>query len=181
MLKRTRVSGFAIGLLLSSVCMASSPQEWSHKDWRVEVSGSRCLMRAGGDGEDYLLVGFDKDGYNAAFTYEPLIMRGAPVALSKTDEIILFVDGQENWLGEEMFVSEGENEYGEYSIVASLTSGFVYELTMLLRKSGSLEVRKRQADGAVSTLATFSLAGFAATYLKAAEWCKFNPDQLPMS
>jgi hypothetical protein len=174
--------GHFLAVLLSALVCVAAPaqtQEWAHKAWRVSQADGRCTLTTGGDGDDYFNVSFAPGGVDAAANYEPLIVRGYPVSLALGDEVALFIDAKENLLGEEMGIVEDKNKWGEYRIAASLSSGFVAELTQALRRGNKLEIRKTRGAEAPRTLAKFSLNGFTATLLKAASWCRFDPKKLP--
>lgn len=167
-------------VLSSPPAHAEKEKRWSHKAWQVTKKDTRCTLSTGGDGDDYFRVSFANRGLDAAVDYEPLIIRGYPVPLSAGDEVELRIDGKPNWLGEEMSTFEDKNEWDEYRIVATLTTGFVPELVEALRRGNELEVGKTDASGS-RTLAKFSLSGFTASLLKASEWCRFDPKKLPES
>ncbi len=157
---------------------ACAEEFWSHKDWHVSVENARCRMVTGGDGNDTFSLSFERGGFNAAAAYEPLTMRGYAPSVVPNDELALLINRKPHHLGDELSVHEGRDEYGDSFVAASIPSGLVGDLIAALKSASSLEVQKTEHDKP-RTLAAFSLSGFTATLLKAAEWCEFDPQQLP--
>jgi hypothetical protein len=167
----------SVGLLLVA-SSAVAEDYWSYKDWHVSIDKDRCRIATGGDGNDVFSLAFSKGGVDASAQYEPLLIRGYPSRLAVSDSLILIIDGKEHRLGDEMLIHEGQNEWNEYFIAASLPSGMVPELVSVLGAASTLELRK-ELSNPPDAMAIFSLSGFTATLLKAAEWCSFDAKNLP--
>ncbi|MEO1092522.1 MAG: hypothetical protein AAFX81_18020 [Pseudomonadota bacterium] len=174
-------TAFGALLVLCGAADAAAEQEWSHGDWHASKNGNFCAIWTGSDGKGTFSIELDTGGFDASATYLPVWYRGHTAPLRLNDRIALVIDDHETWLSEEMGMVDGEDEWGEYYVAASLTAGFVPELIDVLKRSDRLDVRRRRSGGETVTIDDFSLRGFTATLLKIAEWCRFDPADLPTS
>ncbi|WP_424931543.1 hypothetical protein [Amaricoccus macauensis] len=176
------VTSFAIAAALFGLSATpASASYWEKGHWRVQTTDTgSCEVRTGGDGNGSLSLHVDPKGFNATLVYEPVYFRGEALPLRDTDEISLIFDGEESWLSSEVFVSEGTSDWGEPSVEAIMTTGFIGDAVAELRASNTLIVA-RMREGEARVFDTYLLDGFTANWLKAAEWCDFDPRALPSS
>ncbi len=172
--------------LISASCLlaasTTSAATFESGNWAAAKVGQTCHVfsqRAARDTSGALVFSFGPQGYNAAFTYEYAPWPGeAGAPWDEGDTVLLEVDAQEIWLGEEMFAGPGPNGY-----VADMTSGLVGEMVAAtLAATSTISVNfDRAAMGEVWLYGKFATDGFAASLARAGEWCGFNPTQLPAS
>lgn len=168
-------------MFLGLTAAAASAAYWEKGHWRVQTTDTgSCEIRTGGDGNGSLSISVDPQGFNATLAYHPVYFRGEALPLRDTDAVSLIFDGEESWLSEEIFVAEGTSEWGEPSVEAILTTGFTADAVAALRASNTLLVA-RMREGETQVFDTYLLDGFTANWLKAAEWCGFDPRALPSS
>ncbi|KAA2314714.1 hypothetical protein DL237_06710 [Pseudooceanicola sediminis] len=154
--------------------------EWAHGVWSVALQqdathGNRvCHLSNGGDGRGNLAISVGDGGGDATFSYTPVWFRGMAAPLTLDDTIALIFDGQASPIGPEMEITEYTNEWGDAVVDAALSNMFVAETVDLLRASNSLIVGVKR-DGEMTIYDSYMLNGFTATWLKAAEWCGFDP------
>ncbi|MFN3259305.1 MAG: hypothetical protein ACE37J_01980 [Pikeienuella sp.] len=170
-----------LGVLAGWASAEGAERDWAHKDWRAEMRGEVCSIHTGGDAEGSFRLEFDRGGFNAEAIYHPLWYRSEPQPLDFDDGFEILIDGEAIWLGDELSVYVGADEYGDYFRAAALTSGFVQELATALRAGGRIGFVVLRAGREPALYDELSLSGFTANFLKAAEWCGFNPDALPAS
>jgi hypothetical protein len=123
-------------LLITGLLLLAAPSRaeefWSHKDWHVSFDNTRCRMATGGDGDDTFSLEFSPGGLDAAATYEPLMIRGYPTAIAPNDELELVIDGKSHFVSDELLVFDGQNQWGDHFIAASISSGSVPVLMVAL-------------------------------------------------
>lgn len=107
-------------------------------------------------------------------------MHCSPAPLELSDDIDVAIESKTTVFGEEIAVYDGSDTYGDYYRAASLTAGFVPDLTDALRKGNTITFR-RICPEETRTIDTLSLSGFTAALLKASDWCKFDAKKLPRS
>ena len=113
-------------------------------------------------------------GADAAFVYTPVLFRGLPQPLVPQDRLALLVDGQDSPLARRMEIVEWHDQWGDFVVDASLGGPDVSVAVRALRAANTLIVGRMEAGGP-QVLDTFLLSGFTATWLKASEWCRFDP------
>ena len=151
-------------------------------NWAAAKIGQAChvfTQRAARDTSGALVFSFGPQGYNASFAYEYAPWPGETGApWDEGDSVLLEVDGEEIWLGEEMFPGESHHGYR-----ADMTDGFVSEMiAAALGAKSSISVNfDRAAQGEVWLYGKFATDGFAASLARAGEWCGFDPGSLPSS
>ncbi|WP_118133528.1 hypothetical protein [Oceanicella sp. SM1341] len=170
-------------LALAGAAPAAERRElayWEHGSWRVAmieqvgVDIRQCEVFTGGDGNGSLRITVGEGGSDAALTWLPVWFRGMEQPITLDDEMVLLLDGQESPLSGAMEVFEGPDEYGEPSVDASLGSADVPEAVRALR-AGNVLVAGARREGALRVIDTWLLDGFTAAWLKASEWCGFDP------
>ncbi|MEL0435905.1 hypothetical protein [Phycobacter sp. K97] len=151
-------------------------------NWAAAKVGQTCYVftqRAARDTSGALVFSFGPGGYNSGFAYEYAPWPGEDGApWDQDDTVILEVDGQEIWLGDEMLAAEGLHGYR-----ADMTDGFVPEMIAALRASQStVSVNfDRAAHGEVWLYGSFATEGFSASLSEAGAMCGFDPSNLPAS
>jgi len=176
---RKLITGMVGTLALATPVAA---QQFGSGDWAASKIGQTCYVftvRSARDTSGALIFRFQENGFNADFSYEYQPWPGAQGAPWGTDDlVVLEVDGEEIWLGDEMLTAEGPTGYG-----ASMTAGFVPEMIAAIsRATNSVAYSMdRQADGEVVLYGLFSNAGFTESIKQAGEWCNFDPAALPSS
>lgn len=178
----------AIGRLSAGVllAMATTPaaaqdgpeRQWSHKEWHAEYKDGHCAISTGGDGSGWFRIELEKGGLNGSARYLPIVYSSEPLPLREDDEFALIIDNSLVGVGEEMSYYDGPDAYGRFMVGAALTGGFVPDLITAMRKGNDLSVRVEHRGEVTVVVDDFSLSGFTATYLKIAQWCDFDPDNL---
>ncbi|MCK7613768.1 hypothetical protein [Roseibium sediminicola] len=171
--------------LLLAFLPASAPvaaATFSSGDWEAARIGGTCLVytnAAARDTSGSLQFSFDAKGYNAGFSYEY-----APYTdneedpWSETDLVEITIDGEDIWLGEEMF-PVGQSDPNSLA----MTGGFVKEMIAVVanaERTVDISV-ERESLGETWLYGRFSPVGFKESLAKAAEMCDFNPASLPES
>ncbi len=160
----------------------ASAATFERGNWAAAKIGQTChvfTQRAHRDTSGALVFSFGPGGYNAGFTYEYTPWPGETGApWDEGDFVLLEADGQEIWLGEEMFAALAPNGY-----VADLTGGLVSEMiAVTLAAQSDISVNfDRTAHGEVWLYGKFATEGFGASLARAGEWCGFDPNRLPTS
>jgi hypothetical protein len=180
---RTRCrAALAVGTLAltatSVVAMDNPERTWSHKDWNAAFEAGQCTIWTGGDGSGTIEIRFDMGGFNGDFSYLPIVYSNYPLPLQPDDEYELIIDGRISEFGYEMMFFDGPDAFDRYMVGASLTGGFVPDLVRAFRKGNAVAVQVGRFGETPFIADAFSLSGFTATYLKIAEWCHFDPDNL---
>ncbi|MEH6700886.1 hypothetical protein [Parasphingorhabdus sp.] len=175
--------GLSAGVLLAmastpAAAQDSSERQWSYKDWHAEYKDGHCAISTGGDGSGWLRIEFEKGGLNSSASYLPIVYSREPLPLREDDKFALIIDNSLVGVGEEMSYYDGPDAYGRFMVGASLTGGFVPDLITKMRKGDNLSVRVEHSGEVNVIIDDFSLSGFTATYLKIAQWCDFDPDDL---
>lgn len=151
-------------------------------NWAAARIGQTCYvfsLHAARDTSGALVFSFGPGGYNASFAYEYAPWPGEnEVPWDADDTVVLEVDGEEIWLGEEMFTGEGTNGYR-----ADMTDGFVPEMIAALQAAQStVSVNfDRAAHGEVWLYGGFNIDGFSESLTEAGVQCGFDPNHLPSS
>ena len=151
-------------------------------NWAAARVGHAChvfTQRAARDTSGALVFTFHNKGYSSSFGYDYHPWPGETGApWDEEDFVILAFDGEESWLGDEMFTHQGIGGYGAY-----MTDGMVPDMiSAILNSTSSVEVMlDRSAKGEVWLYGKFSSAGFAENLQRASEWCDFDPHNLPSS
>lgn len=177
-------------LALLSLCLISpghgaqaherSLSSWSHGAWSVDLLenaafGYRsCRVSTGGDGSGTLALRIGEGGADATFSYTPVWFRGMAPPLHWDDKMALIFDGQPSPMADKMEIVTFTDAGGESIVDAALSNGYVADTVGLLRASNTVIVAVGR-DGVTSPYDTYLLTGFTATWLKAAEWCGFDP------
>lgn len=178
----------AIGRLSAGVllAMATTPaaaqdgpeRQWSHKEWHAEYKDGHCAISTGGDGSGWFRIELEEGGLNGSARYLPIVYSSEPLPLREDDEFALIIDNSLVGVGEEMSYYDGPDADGRFMVGAALTGGFVPDLITAMRKGNDLSVRVEHRGEVTVVVDDFSLSGFTATYLKIAQWCDFDPDNL---
>lgn len=179
-----RIIGAGICAILTTLTAASAQdaRTWSHKDWSAtQREDGRCAIWTGGDGAGSVVISMDPGGFNASAEYIPVWYRSEPMPLEPDDYVVIYIDGQESWLSEEMGVFDGTDDWGDPYRAAGMTGGLVPEFIGLLRPADTLDFSRQRGTEDPLPFDSFSLAGFTAALMKTAEWCKFNPKLMPES
>lgn len=179
---------FLAGLFVLACAVMFSPgpalgfseneQVWSYKDWHAQFSKDRCTLSTGGDGSGRFVLSFDMGGFNTQAAYRPIVYSNYPLPLRQNDKFEIYIDQIQSVFGAEMWFFDGPDPYGRYMVGAGLTGGFVPSLVDRFRRGNAISIIVRPYGRAAFVSDSFSLSGFTATYLKAAEWCRFNPNNL---
>ncbi|WP_424982741.1 hypothetical protein [Maritalea sp. S77] len=175
---------FLATILLASLGLATPAiaQTYSSGDWAAAKIGQVCYVfttRSARDTSGALVFRFEDKGYNAGFSYEYAPWPGETGApWGEDDYVVLEIDGEATWLGDEMFTDLGPTGYN-----ASMTSGFVSEMITEINKASNSVgfAMERQSDGETVLYGLFSAAGFAESMANAGEMCQFSPSALPTS
>lgn len=155
---------------------------FEHGDWATVKIGQVChvyTLRSSRDTSGTLVFSFLEKGYNPSFEYRYAPYPGETGSpWDANDTVVLSVDGEETWLGDEM--TTGWDSHGDF---ASLTSGFVSDVIAMVRGARTnVEVAFDRAElGEQWIYGQFSAVGFTAAVVKAGEWCQFDPANLPSS
>ncbi|SFR09043.1 hypothetical protein [Poseidonocella sedimentorum] len=153
---------------------------FEHGAWATVKIGHIChvySLRSSRETSGALVFSFPERGYDASFEYRYAPYPGeVDDPWGPNDPVVIFVDGEESWIGEEM--STGWDSRGDF---ASLTTGFVPDMMSMVRgATGIVEVALDRVElGERWIYGQFSAEGFTATVVKAGEWCLFDPDNLP--
>ena len=178
-MRLTLIAAASVAFMATSSA-ALAEQSWSHKAWSVAKEGETCTLRTGGDGDGFFSITFKNGGFDPSATYRPLMVRGYAAPFELSDDIDVAIGGKTTVFGEEMAVYDGTDTCGNYFRAASLTAGFVPDLTDALRKGNTIAFQ-RICPAETRTIDTLSLSGFTAALLKASDWCKFDAKKLPRS
>lgn len=162
----------------AATAMDKSERQWSHNDWYAEYKDGHCAMSTGGDGAGRFSIALEKGGLNGSASYLPIVYSSQPLPLRKDDEFALIIDREMSDFGEEMAYYDGPDSYGRFMVGAALTGGFVPDLIAAFRAGNGLAMQVRHRGEEARIVDDFSLSGFTATYLKIAQWCDFDPDDL---
>ena len=166
-------------LLAGPVTAFEDPERtWSHKAWHVAFTAGACSLWTGSDGSGTFELTFGRGGVDGAAHYLPIVYSNLPLPLREEDGYEILIDGQPSGFGPEMWFYDGPDAYGRYMVGAALTGGFVPDLVEAFRQGNALAIRVTPMGKAAYVADAFSLAGFSAAYLKASEWCQFDPDAL---
>lgn len=175
---------FLATALIASLSLATPAfaQTFSSGDWAAAKIGQVCYVfttRSARDTSGALVFRFENQGFNAGFSYEYAPWPGETEApWGEDDYVVLEIDGEATWLGDEMSTDLGPTGYN-----ASMTSGFVADMIAEInRASNSVGfAMERQSDGETVLYGLFSAAGFAESMASAGEMCQFSPSALPTS
>lgn len=176
-----------LALLWSAAGMARAGtvtvDRWSHGAWHVRFFANPdfpgfggCEVWTGSDGAGVFGITVGEDGVDASLSYVPVAPRGYPSPLIDGDFVSLIVDGQVIPVSQELEIYELENEFGEWEVSADAGNSGVAGTVRSLRAGGVMEVGVTR-QGQMTIYETYALTGFTATWLKAAEWCGFDPDK----
>ncbi|WP_196941917.1 hypothetical protein [Pseudooceanicola algae] len=155
---------------------------WGHGNWQVrKVENTHFQMRnceiwTGGDGIGTLRLTVGDGGADASLTYQPVVFRGMPLPMTDQDDFLMLFDGKPNWIAAEVTISEWVDDWEMFRVDASLSNEGVAEAVQNLRDANTLLVGT-QGRGKPHVIDTFLLDGFTATWLKAGEWCGFDPEK----
>lgn len=173
-----------LSLLATATLLASGASAATYQtgNWAAAKVGQTCYVftqRAARDTSGALVFSFGPQGHNADFSYEYAPWPGETgTPWDEDDTVTLEIDGQEFWLGEEMFPDEDWRGYA-----AHMTGDFVPEMiAALLSAQTSVSVNfDRAAHGEVWLYGKFATEGFDATLREAGAICGFDPLNLPGS
>lgn len=166
--------------LLPATGAAAAP--FSSGDWEAARIGSTCLVYNNAPARDTsgsLQFSFDVKGYNADFTYEYApYTENEEDPWAETDLVEITIDGEDSWLGGEMFPVGLQDPYQ-----ISMTSGFVKDMAAAVADAQTtIDISvERESLGETWLYGRFSPAGFSESLAKAAEMCDFDPANLPES
>ncbi|SFA87711.1 hypothetical protein SAMN05421688_1404 [Poseidonocella pacifica] len=171
----------ALPLLLAAAFPAAADVHRAG-DWSAALIGQTCYVysnAAARDTSGSLIFSFDKKGYNASFHYEYAPYHndsGKP--WDADDYAVIAADGQESWLGDEVFLEAWEAA-GE----GHMTGGFVADMVQLVANAQqSVDFMVYRAAHSEEWLyGRFFPGGFSEALSHAASWCEFNPSALPSS
>lgn len=155
---------------------------WDRGVWHVALTENvqwnqrSCVVWTGGDGAGTFSVHVGEGGGDASVSYIPVSYRGMPSALDTADSAAMLIDGRATWLGYEMELGGLPNDWGSYNPDAGLSNHLVAETVQELRAGNMLQMGGVQ-NGHTQIYDEFGLTGFTATWLKASEWCRFNPNK----
>lgn len=150
--------------------------------WATVKIGQVCFvysLRSSRDTSGTLVFSFLERGYNPSFEYRYAPYPGETgLPWDPNDTVVLSLDGEEIWMGEEMMTAW--DPHGDF---ATMTTGVVAEMIARVRAAEtSVEVAFDRVElGEVWIYGLFSPTGFTATVVKAGEWCRFDPANLPAS
>ncbi|MAC80562.1 MAG: hypothetical protein CML66_21140 [Rhodobacteraceae bacterium] len=184
-------ASIAVGLATALATMAAVPTMaraetvtvdiWEHGSWRVrkyETPGyagfGGCEVRTGGDGAGVVSIHVGDGGSDASVSYVPVAFRGMPSPLMLDDTVFFFVDGLPIAVSHQLEISEYENGYGEWQVSADAGNDGVAGTVRDLRAGNLMEVGVTRA-GTMTIYDSYPLNGFTATWLKASDWCGFDP------
>lgn len=176
---KTRFSLASGFLFLASQVFANQFQQG---DWASTKIGNTCFvhtLRSARDTSGTLIFSFLDGGYSASFSYEYTAWPGeTEPPWGENDPVILAVDDQATWLAEEVFTGMSSSGYE-----AAMTAGFVSEMVKLISTAErNISVSFDRADhGEVWLYGLFGTVGFRESLTQAAEWCNFDPANLPQS
>ena len=163
----------------TSVAAMDNPErQWSHKDWYAEYKDGHCAISTGGDGSGRFSIELEKGGLNGSASYLPIVYSSEPLPLREDDEFALIIDHNVTDFGDEMSYYDDPDPYGRFMVGAALTGGFVPDLIAAFRKGNAVSVQVKHSGEPARIVDDFSLSGFTAAYLKIAQWCDFDPDDL---
>lgn len=173
---------FALFPVLLSATVPVAAATYSSGDWEAARIGGSCFVytnAAARDTSGSLQFRFDVKGFNAGFGYEYAPYtddEGAPWA--QTDFVEITIDGEDIWLGEEMFPVGSSNPNR-----LEMTGGFVKEMIAALGNAErTIDISvERESLGETWLYGRFSPVGFKESLAKAAEMCDFDPASLPGS
>lgn len=177
---------FALLLGLASaptLAQAGKDLSWEYKDWHssTEISGKgkkTCQASTGGDGDDFLVVSATPGG-DISIHYREQTYRGTKPALAKTDAISFRLDDKKQSVFADALVTLDVDAEGIPVAIAGLPSGDSPAMVAAMRSATSVTVwRENPRTRKAAAVHKFSLAGFTANFLKLAEWCGFDPNQL---
>ena len=184
-----RVLIFLAAGWIAAPALAQAPKEqfWEYKEWRSYTeagkAGKTCKALTGGNGDPKFVVSVQPGGINGAVYFEEQGVRGSPSVLRRGDDILFKIDGKISKVYDyDIAVRAGIGPEGIAEASAGMPSGYTPDLTRVMRSSSTLSVlRENPRTKKQDVLHKFSLDGFAANFLKLAEWCKFNPDKMAQS
>ena len=175
-------------LLLASIQSPAGGAEdsfWEHKDWRTyaesDAHGVRhCTAMTGGDGDNMLELHATTAG-GVSLRFEEQTYRGLKPFLQETDLLSFRVNSSPVTDSGDLHPSLGYDADGIPVATAGVPAGAAVSLLAAMRSATTLTVLHSRGPGdAPDAIGEFSLAGFTANYLKAAEWCGFEPDAPPV-
>ncbi|NIZ08013.1 hypothetical protein [Pseudooceanicola sp. HF7] len=184
---RVTATGLALGLalLLPSLAAHANQRElayWTHGNWNVALVENiehdirTCRVWTGGDGIGTVSLTVGEGGFDAAFSYQPVTFRGMAPPMELDDDVMMIFDGQESWIAEEMEIFGWYDDSGIYQVDAALSNYLVAETVQSLEAANTLLMGTHRG-GQSHVIDSFLLSGFTATWLKAADWCGFDPDK----
>ena len=162
----------------SAAAMDNPERQWSHKDWYAEYKDGHCAISTGGDGSGRFSIELEQGGLNGSASYLPIVYSSEPLPLREDDGFALIIDHNVTDFGDEMSYYDGPDPYGRFMVGAALTGGFVPDLIAAFRKGNAVSVQVKHSGEPARIVDDFSLSGFTAAYLKIAQWCDFDPDDL---
>lgn len=178
-----------LALCASFVAMASAgPIEievevraWDHGAWNLRTYAAPgrpglagCEVWTGGAGAGVFSIHMGNGGADASVSYVPVTVRGLPTPLTPDDTVLLIVDGRPLALPEELDVFAFENASGEWEVSADAGNLAVADTVRALRAGTMMQVGVTHANS-LAIHEDYPLTGFTATWLKAADWCGFDP------
>lgn len=167
------------GLLASH---AASAATFESGNWSAAHVGHAChvfTQHAAKHTSGAIVFTFYDQGYNAEARYDYAPWPGETGApWTETDYPLLAFDEDVDWLGDEMFADQGPGGYSMH-----LTGGFVSEFIAAIHATHqSIDVMiERSGANETVVYGRFSPAGFAEALTQASMWCRFDPNNLPIS
>ena len=176
------ITAFILFMIATSAAKAQTAQ-WDHKDWQAQRFDNNCVVTTVAQlTKSSLSIRVDDGGFNGEVEYFGWPGDDDQYFMEPTDFIVLTIDGEESWLGEEFGVVRSGWLRNRNNIAAALTGGFTQEfIDTAKRRSDVRFFRGPDGGGEWVALDQFSFSGFTAVWGKVAEWCGFNPNALPAS
>ena len=183
-MKHTLVFSLAICVASKSVAAEKVTFErWSYGAWTVrkyeyvEFDSYGCEVWTGNDGgAGVLAIDVNDGGAEVTITYTPANLRDSAGPMTPGDSVVLIVDSLILPISTKIEVGAFQNDWSDSEFSALAHNAFVTETIDALRAGDLVEVGVQHA-GQFMIYDVFSLYGVTATWLKASEWCGFDPDR----
>lgn len=177
----------ATSILLGITGTASAERQtlsqWNSGAWNVAlVNDTRwnqksCIVWTGGDGTGILRMHISHGGGDASFGYTPVAFSNVPSPLYNAVSVLVVVDGYIMSVGSDMEIGTSQNEWNEPETYASVSNTNVSNVVEAFRLGDQVDMGGAET-GQIAIFDSYSLSGFTANWLKAAEWCAFQPDKV---
>lgn len=181
---------FSLAICVASASVAAEKvtfEVWSYGAWTVrkyeyaEFDSYGCEVWTGNDGgAGVLAININDGGAEVAINYTPADLSDSPGPMTPGDPVALIVDRLIQPISAKMEVGAFQSDWSNSEFSASAHNTLVSETIDALRAGDIVEVGVHHA-GQFKIYDVFSLYGVTATWLKASEWCGFDPDRLLVS